>query len=151
MALRLNDPIPAWWSAMYRWEQEGNTASVFRLLRGTQPIPPFARLWLADVLAGKVKRKRGPRYGGSKNALGTVASAALHYVLAHEYAEELARMQTLNAIKPMHGTPSEIAIEKVATRHGISVASAWRAVSASRSTAEKYDAKLRELIERYSQ
>lgn len=50
----------AWWSAINQWTQS-NPAALAELLNSQRPIPTDVRKWLAEAMAGKVKKKRGPR------------------------------------------------------------------------------------------
>lgn len=56
-----------WGSAIVRW-QEGDAEPIRALLLAHEPLPDFVREFLADLAAGKVKRRRGapPKYSGDQ-------------------------------------------------------------------------------------
>lgn len=122
------DPESRWRNAIADW-LSGNGSSVDGLLRSASPIPPFARDWLADALAGSIKRRRGPKAGG-RAAGGSyragLAAVILELRINEEYQVERSRFEALkwNAAQAgddsgLPGTPSDEAIALVAQRHGL--------------------------------
>lgn len=57
-----------WQTAIERWVA-GDASSLERALLRDEPIPEFARLWLIEALAGRVKRRRGRKRAASLAAL----------------------------------------------------------------------------------
>lgn len=56
-----------WGSAITRW-QEGQPAPLCALVLAHESLPDFVRDFLADLVAGKAKRRRGapPKYSGTQ-------------------------------------------------------------------------------------
>lgn len=111
---------------LWRWAIEdwrrGDGATVEGLLLDRGAIPAFARAWLADALAGRVKRKRGPRPRRD---------------VAHMYGQILTANRVRGAYDRHYqqavldgasgGTPTERAIAAVAAELGMpeSAVSRW--------------------------
>ena len=108
--LKLNPgPIVAWRAAIEQWEA-GDKSSVEELLTGRRAIPQFARVWLAQALAGHVKMRRGRKT--------QPLSEWLRKRLAQVQAQE--RFGTLRMIERLSddtsgGTPTERAMDRFAT------------------------------------
>lgn len=112
--LRLRpDPPEAWRNAISNWTQ-GNDRYLLRLLaEDDRPIPTFARKWIADALAGKVKRKRGRR----PPSLADVAAKLIRDSEVRQYFD--IRLLIEQAAEGEIGTPSERALDATAERFGI--------------------------------
>lgn len=95
-----------WGSAITRW-QEGEAEPLRALLLAHDPLPDFAREFLADLVAGKAKRRRGapPKYTG-------IQERAL-------FTEAMQRWDELEGADKTSGNtgPRDAAISYVADRH----------------------------------
>ncbi|MGE3773438.1 MAG: hypothetical protein AB7I32_10965 [Gammaproteobacteria bacterium] len=109
-----------WRWAIHEWAQ-GDDTRVTRLLKqGREPVPGFAREWLADALAGKVKRRRGRRKTprrASKIWREHEISSHFQIVLA---AERLIDAMTEDGDGLRSPTPTERALAAVAQKFNIS-------------------------------
>lgn len=95
-------PCTLWLAAIQRW-RAGDPQGVVDLLHGTEPLPDFARAFLARVAVGTEKRKRG-----RKVAEPTAAAVLGEDLIREKYEFALALARALKRIeKDGGGSPSE--------------------------------------------
>jgi hypothetical protein len=94
--------------------EDPKISDIAQALRGEQLVPVEVRLYIADLLEKKKKRKRGAKVdrSDSKKAI----SILVRYEVAH-WIEVCKRAQRLGI--PLQGGVHEIAREKVSKRTGI--------------------------------
>jgi len=119
MTFSLNpSPETRWRWAIAAWA-DGDTARVLRLLSGDDPIPAFARAWLAEAVLGKTPRKRGRKVGPVD-----LARTAREIEIRSEFPLVLAAAKFLADEDSRAGlredTPTNRAIASLALRHGLS-------------------------------
>ena len=106
-----------WGMAIEDW-LEGSPKRVVDLLNGNGEIPRSGRDCLADIAAGKVKKKRGPKsLAGSPNE--SLNSAYQRYSVGKVYAACLAQAKAEG--RQPGGTPTERALAQCADRTGLTV------------------------------
>ncbi len=127
MTFQLNPgPEIRWRWAIAAWA-DGDTAQVLRLLASENPIPSFARAWLAEAVLGKMKRKRG-----RKARPADLARTVREVGIRSEFPLVLAAFRFLADEDADAGrledTPTNRAIASLALRHGLSEAAVSRIV-----------------------
>lgn len=106
--------IANWRQAIEDW-RTGDPSLMDMLLRGSSDLPDFARAFLADVLAGNIKRPKGaprkPRYR-------PIAEDARETLIRMDYARFYEVLAALAALERKRGekTPKEKAFEAVAKK-----------------------------------
>ena len=121
-----------WIGAIRAW-QDGDVSAVQALLLKGEPIPMSARRWLADLAAGKAKRRRGnPGFRPSQRSLAM--QFARDYRVRERYQvllplyQAIARIQTASGTRARDGKPSERAAEFVGAEFGIDARTVHRII-----------------------
>ncbi len=91
--------------------EDPEISEIAQALRGEQPVPGEVRLYIADLLEKKKKRKRGPKVDTSDEM--KVRYLCVRYGVAH-WIEVCKRAQRRGI--PVKGGPHAVAREKVSKR-----------------------------------
>ena len=93
----------------------GEPEPIAKLLRGDEPVPPFARRWLAELALGLVKRQRGPK---RKSPATAMLDSLRDLAINGAFEEALLQARPTSGT---HGTPTELTLERVAADFDLSV------------------------------
>lgn len=137
--IRMPSNNQLWRLAIREWTDDGTAGRMQELLQADGPIPAFARAWLADVVAGNVKRKPGRKRTASRPLSAKAAydqfakeqaiRDAFRQACEHE-SQARAQCRAQGGLPPRDGTPSDKALAHCAQRFGMSVGNIKRVVYA---------------------
>lgn len=105
-----------WTNAIDRWKS-GDASRLEAKMRGAEPVPEAARAFLADLIAGKAKKKRGRKVASPSIAEATFAFMGEYEIQKH-FLLTLASAQ-INGDRQALGTPTERALARCAEKFGL--------------------------------
>lgn len=115
MATKLDIYDRQWTNAIARWKY-GDTTKLEEKMRGPEPVPESARPFLADLIAGKAKKKRGRKI--SYPPLSVLAPKLMkEYEIRIFFNEALISERAKK--NAQIGTPTERAFARCAEKFGM--------------------------------